>query len=330
MSLTGFSGGREAAYCPGHVTGFFEIRDGYDDALRRGSRGAGVCLDLGSTAVVEGEASEGFHLEVVLDDEVAEAPVTRTAVAYVLREAALEGKVPVDTDREPGDRVGLTLRVTTEHALPTGQGFGMSGAGALSAALATARLVGVGRTTAVQAAHLAEVEHATGLGDVAAQITGGIEVRTAPGLPPYGSVRRLVGGGQVVLLPMGGELSTAEVLRDPERRRIINEHGGQAVDALLEGPSVERFYRLSQRFATATGLMTEELRKAAEAVADHGAATMAMLGNTLFATGDADAIVDTWDAFGEPRVAEVDPEGVRPLRLRSAEDPAGDPVTGPP
>lgn len=329
MTVAGFEPGREAAFCPGHVTGFFEIHDGFDDPLRRGSRGAGACLDRGALTVVEGEEAVGFHLEVRLDKEPSDAPVTRTAVAHVLREAAAMGRVPVDTGREPGDRVGLHLRVTTEHHLPMGQGFGMSGAGALSAALATARLVGLGRSTAVQAAHLSEVEHATGLGDVAAQTTGGYEVRTAPGLPPYGSVRRLVGAGSVVVLPLDGALSTAEVLRDPQRRRAINEHGGQAVEELLKGPSVERFYRLSQRFAVATGLMTEELREAAEAVAQHGAATMAMLGNALFATGDADAIAESWGAFGEPRVCQVDPRGVRSLEVQEGSEGDAGKVTGP-
>ena len=42
---------KATAFSPGHVTGFFEVREG-DDPLASGSRGAGMCISLGATSKV--------------------------------------------------------------------------------------------------------------------------------------------------------------------------------------------------------------------------------------------------------------------------------------
>ena len=48
--------GRGRAFCPGHVTAFFEICD-HEEPVKRGSRGAGFCISKGvqtETTVREG------------------------------------------------------------------------------------------------------------------------------------------------------------------------------------------------------------------------------------------------------------------------------------
>lgn len=313
---------RSAAFAPGHVSGFFTIHDRARQEDQRGSRGAGVCLRRGAASLVEVEESDGFDLEVRLDREADPAPVTRAAVRRVLQEAALDAKIPVDTDAPSGDRIQLAVRVHTEHDMPVGQGFGMSGAGALAAARALADAVGLGRTTAVRAAHRAELEEGSGLGDVAAQIHGGWEIRRAPGLPPYGDVRSLVGYGPVVALPLGEPVPTGDVLSDPGRRQAIQEAGGEALESLLKDPSVEHLMHLSRSFADETGLMTDEVRHACEALAEDDVGSMVMLGNAAFAVGETQRIVDAWSDLGEPRVCPVAEGGVRLLDVDEAvEDP---------
>lgn len=313
---------RSAAFAPGHVSGFFTIHDQARQEDQRGSRGAGVCLQRGALSLVEVVDDDGFDLEVRLDRETDPAPVTRAAVRRVLQEAAASAKIPLDADAESGNRIQLAVRVHTEHDLPVGQGFGMSGAGALAAALALADAVGLGRTTAVRAAHRAEIEEGAGLGDVAAQIHGGWEVRRAPGLPPYGDVRSLVGYGPVVALPLGEPLPTDDVLSDPGKRQAIQEAGGEAVETLLKDPKVETLMRLSRDFAEETDLMTPEIRQACEALGEDAVGSMVMLGNAAFAVGETRRIREAWSDLGEPRVCPVSEGGVRLVDVEEAvEDP---------
>lgn len=309
---------RAAAACPGHVTGFFAIHDQEQEVAKRGSRGAGLCVDAGAITIVEFAPAEKQTVEVFLDKTPDPAPVTRAAVARVLQEAVLEGKVGLDRDAERGERAKAHVRVFTDLAIPVGQGFGASGAGALSAALATARAVGVGRTTALLAAHEAEVKHRTGLGDVVAQAHGGFEVRAKPGLPPWGAVKSFLGYGDVVLAWSGDGLSTKSVLTDRAKRAAIDKVGDALVDRLLAAPSVELFMDLSREFAEATGLLTPEVREMVETARRAGGnASMSMLGSSVFSLGNVEAVAEALEPYGEVLRCRVDE---RPARLLEIEE----------
>lgn len=309
---------RAAAVCPGHVTGFFQIFDEGPDIARRGSRGAGVCVDLGALTIVDVEEADKQSIEVFIDKTASDAPVTRMAVARVLQEAVLEGKLGLDRDGPKGERAKARVRVYTDLTIPVSQGFGASGAGALSAAMATARAVGVGRSVALLAAHEADVRNRTGLGDVVAQAHGGFEIRAKPGLPPWGQVRSFVGYGDVVLCPVGESLPTRSVLTDRTRRAAINAVGGTLVDRLIAAPSVELFMQLSREFADVTGLMTPEVREAVDAARRAGGdASMSMLGSSVFSLGNTDAVAEALEPYGAVLRAKVDH---RPARLLDIEE----------
>ncbi|HVL49573.1 MAG TPA: hypothetical protein VM889_13540 [Candidatus Thermoplasmatota archaeon] len=308
---------RAAAFSPGHVTGFFEIRDEASEWDRKGSRGAGFATKLGALSFVEVEPARRFSLDISLDKSRSEAPVTRHAVREVLKAAIADGKVPYDRDAPAGERAKVAMRVFTETQLPVSQGFGMSAAGALSAAMAAAKALGVGRTEAVRAAHAAEIANRSGLGDVAGAIHGGWEIRRAPGLPPYGAVQSFMGYGELVLCVVDEPLETKSVLADPAKRRAINAAGARAVDALLAEPTVERFFDLSHAFAIETGLLKGRLLDAVETARQHGHASMSMLGGSLFAVGRRDALLAALKPFGETFVTEVDPEPARILPIET-------------
>lgn len=309
---------RAAAVCPGHVTGFFQIVDDSPDVARRGSRGAGVCLDLGALSIVEVEEAEKQTVEVFLDKEPSDAPVTRSAVARVLQEALLEGRLGLDRDAPKGERAKARVRVFTDLSIPVSQGLGASGAGALSAALATARAVGVGRSTAFLAAHEADVRHRTGLGDVVAQAHGGFEIRAKAGLPPWGQVTSFIGYGDVVVCTVGEGLATKSVLTDRPKRAAINAIGGALVDRLLAAPSVELFMKLSREFADKTGLMTPEVREAVDVARRAGGdASMSMLGASVFSLGNTDAVAEALEPYGKVLRAKVE---TRPARLLEIEE----------
>lgn len=278
------------AFCPGHITGFFEIREG-DDALSTGSRGAGLCLTLGATSTVV--VSEALRPSVVtkIDGTRSKAEVTKAAVERLVGDA------------------GLRVTIDTKLDLPQSQGFGMSAAGAMSAALALARTLGKTRQEAFEAAHVAEVTCKTGLGDISAIHKGGVTVRKRAGLPPIGEVLRIRGAPEVVLAVVGRKLLTKSVLSDPKKRGVINRYGSRRVDALLRGPSIDRMMELSASFALETGLASKRIISAMNAASDVGMASMSMLGNSVFAVGDTAGLERVLSDFGETWVCKVDTKG---------------------
>ena len=111
--------------------------------------------------------------------------------------------------------------VTHKSSLPSGVGFGASGAGALGTALALGHLLdsSMSETTAATYAHCAEVENYTGLGDVIAQTLGGIEIRKHPGAPGVGKVLNIpMDESQTVVLAGAPGLKTRDVLTNIENR----------------------------------------------------------------------------------------------------------------
>lgn len=316
--MTSFERASAAAFCPGHVTGLFVIHDEDPDPLRRGSRGAGFSLAQGVLTFVEVEPSDALHVEILVDKEPAEAPVTREAITNLLREAVRDGKVALNRDAPRGSRAKIRVRAWCDVHLPVSQGFGMSAAGALSSTLALARCLRMGRSDALRAAHAADVTQRGGLGDVVGASIGGFEIRTAAGVPPYGSVTNFLGYGDAVLCIVGGGLETKSVLQDPARRAAINAAGSRRLGELLKAPSLDAFLHKSQEFARESGLLTPALDRAMHAARPFGAASMSMLGNSLFAFGNVPRLVDALSPFGEVRVVPVSEAGARLVEVKQA------------
>lgn len=278
---------RAKAFCPGHITGFFEIVR-TDSPLTTGSRGAGMCISLGATSEVEVEKSDLTEVHIEIDGREAEAEVTRMSLEGLLRNRRFR------------------VDVSTAHDLPISQGFGMSGAGALAATTALASVLGEGRQRVFEAVHTAEVLCSSGLGDVAAIHRGGITVRDRAGLPPAGSVRGIEGEPDVLLAVIDEPLKTGKVLSDADLTSRINEQGNACLDKLLRGPSLEELMSLSRRFALRTGLATPRIRGAIEDALDAGEASMVMLGNSVFAVGDDDRLEDILRGHGTVYRCKVD------------------------
>lgn len=306
-----------AAFAPGHITGFFQIHDKDEEVAKRGSRGAGVCLDLGAVTLVEVEPSDTQRIEIFIDKEPTDAPVTRAAVDYLLQAAMRDAKVDVNPWAPRGERAKVHVRVHTQLQLPVSQGFGMSAAGALSASLALARALRLGRSDAAFAAHAADIQEKGGLGDVAAQLHGGFEIRKQPGLPPWGSIQSFLGYGDVVLCVIGGGVPTKGVLGDRARRKAINEYGGRCVDALLQEPTQEHFMALSREFAEETGLMTPEVKEACDSIGRAGLGTMSMLGNSVFAIGKGDRLEELLADHGEVFRCNVSDQAAHLLEVQT-------------
>ncbi|MGZ7163436.1 MAG: pantoate kinase [Halobacteriota archaeon] len=246
------------AFCPCHVTGFFALR-GKEQTVS--SVGCGIVLSSGATT----EATMGSG-SVFINGARSAAPTTATVVDLLTSE-------PID--------------VSTSVSLPTSCGFGTSGAGALSTALAVSGVLKLNYSVNAlrDMAQHAEIVRQTGVGDVVAQAIGGVVMRRQEGTD------RIPAPPVEISLVVFGEIPTAQVVRDKEIMRTINTHGVRALKSLDKKPTFEAFMALSKEFAYKSGLMSEKARDAIEAVeATGGLASMAMLGDAVFAVDPSGAL----------------------------------------
>ncbi len=267
------------AFVPGHITGFFSTHPD-DDPTKAGSRGAGLTLTDGVTVTVS-PASEGT---VVLEGEPVDLEPVRTVVSTL----AIEGRA----------------RIEIESDLPLGSGFGVSGAATLGTALAANRAFDrtLSENELVTIAHGAEVQAGTGLGDVVAQARGGIPIRLEPGAPGHNLLDGIPARARVEYVTFG-ELSTEDVLSG--ETEVLTEAGTKALSLVVQEPTLASFIYASRGFAREAGLLTEPVGQAISDVSDAGGqASMAMLGQTVFALGTG-----LTDAGYEPSVCGTHPAG---------------------
>jgi pantoate kinase len=284
------------AFCPGHVTAFFEVRED-PDPRRMGSRGAGLCLDLGVRTVARVRDDARPSIDIIVNGRREKAEVTQRVAQKVLGGRSRE------------------VKILSETTLPVSQGFGVSAAAALSTALALDDALGTKapRDELVAIAHETEVECGTGLGDVVPASMGGMDLRLKPGAPGHADVRAFPVEADLLLAVIGPELPTKTVLRDLKKVAAINRVGGPLVDEFSRDPTLERLFELGNRFTEATGLADKRTLEVIRASRMFGRATMAMLGNSVFATGKREQLATLYLKFGTLQRCTVDNEGARVL-----------------
>ncbi len=299
---------RASAFAPAHVTGIFAPSSDARDPRARGSRGAGVVLEVGATAEVEFRPGDSSGLRIVSDATVP-LPISRE-VARRLRPS------------EPGQ---LTVRL--RHALPIGQGFGMSAAGSAATALAVGAVAGRPQAEALAVAHLADLFGGGGLGGVAAIAAGGgLEFRGREGIPPWGRVRHRPLRGTLVVGVVGGPIPSPSVLRRPAFLRRVTT-AARPLDALLDRPSERGFFAASEAFTDALGLAPASLSSVLRGLRRRGAfAAQAMFGRSFFARvapADRESVL-SW--LEERRVPAVElGASATGARLLRSDEPAAQP-----
>ena len=266
------------AFAPAHSTGLFFIHDTADEPLYRGSLGAGFSVDLGVYSTVSlsppkyGTSPDPSFRIGGKEIPLAELPVSRAVYRHFLGRC--------------GDLAGREL--TAEHRIepPQGSGFGTSGAGALSLALALNAALEYPLTAeeAGGIAHVAEVESRTGLGTVIGEFFGGFELRTEAGAPGFGKIEPMAfETGLTAVFAVFGPYSTRSALSDHTIRDRINSLGRQYYRELRASPTVEHFLRYSADFSKGTGLMTVHCRAAIESMEQAGyTGAMLMFGDGAF------------------------------------------------
>jgi pantoate kinase len=279
------------AFCPGHISGYFKpVLTG--DPATTGSLGAGVVIDQGVTVeVVRSRSPDVCILRKDINERVLESRA---------------GSAPVESLME---KMQVTSRIVTECRLPIGAGFGLSAAALMASALAlnVFHELGLSREECAGLAHITEVEHRTGLGDVAACQEGGRDCRSGAGI--RGEIRRDYERGLHLAAVTFSALPSPSVLNsEASLERITRAFPGKCPD------TPEEFFLLSRQFAEASGLITPPVRNALSACdARSIPASMTMLGNGVFALGEeaGPVLARLGDAF----TLEVAGEGVRVLEV---------------
>ncbi len=300
-----------AAFAPAHVSALFAVHDEHPDPLRKGSRGAGWCIDRGATATVR-RGTGILQIDGVEDA----ATVTRRALALLdPRAAALDVDLRLD--------------------LPVGQGFGMSAAGSLAACLAATDVLGLEPEVALAATHAAEVESGTGLGDAIGSWLGGAEVRVAPGIPPHGGAVGVHATAEFLFCVMGAGIATTSIIRDAAWAARTRSLGDAAVDRILAAGQAAAWPLIlaeGQAFSAALGLMPPAMTSAAARL-PHGLAWgQCMLGSTLWVTGAAPALAEAAVSLrgaGTLLQAAIDANGARLVRPHARFAGPTGPATGP-
>jgi pantoate kinase len=192
--------------------------------------------------------------------------------------------------------------------VPIGAGFGTSAASALGTALAVAKILELDITfnKAASMAHLAEIEMKSGLGDVVAEVNGGITLRLKEGAPGVAVTDKLILKQDLYVISKSlGGIETSAIIGDPIHKERINKTGRDMLNQLLKSPVPETFLKLSKKFAIETGLLNREVSEIIDILEDETiGASMAMLGNTAFAlsktpeTSLEDVIIAKIDYYG--------------------------------
>jgi len=283
---------KTTAFAPCHISGFFQPVY-HKNIYQTGSRGAGINLQKGVHATVELSASKISEITISSENKPIESPVIFKTIHHLITSGCYQ----------------VDISLTSE--LPSSQGFGISGASALSTAIALCHLLKKPQNDAWKAAHRAEIEMKTGLGDVAAQIHGGIEIRKKPGIPPWGEIVSIHGSYEIVICILDSKMSTSDVLQDSSKKDRISNLGEACTSTLLTNPSVQHFMQLSQKFTRKSGLASSRLLDAMDSTKKCGEASMSMLGNSVFAIGDSNKLLSTLSDYGDVYQSGIDLLGAR-------------------
>lgn len=236
------------AFAPASVTALFAPADS-------GSVGVSVALADGMTA----EVARADESTVRVDGE----PTSFEPVERAL------------------DALGVTAAVDLRADVPIGCGFGASGAATLATALAADEAFDLGRSreALVQVAHEAEVAAGTGLGDVFVQELGGLVVGDDDG-------RRRFEPADPVEYESYGGISTAAVLGDDDLMARVEREGRRLLADLPAEPGLADVTTAGWTFARELDVATPRVAETVERVERAGgAASMAMVGESVFAVG---------------------------------------------
>ncbi len=248
------------AFCPGNASCIFRIVDNKDKAKRH-SLGVGFTVDKGVVVNV----SKSDKIMIFANGKRIRFPTVLTVIKELTNE---------------------TIKVEIKDQLPSGAGFGISGASALATAYALNSLLNLKKPKKELAmvAHRAEVINGTGLGDVGGQFNGGFNMKIRKGKPL--AVVNLGIKNVDVYYKFFSRIETKKVINSRWKKRRINRAGDRALRRInaLKNKTLKDIIRISKDFAVESGLLKDKrVKNLIEEIENKGGnASMIMLGNAVF------------------------------------------------
>jgi pantoate kinase len=289
-----------SAWAPNHITGFFYSKMD-KDPMQSSSLGAGVNLMCGTTTQVEAHPSSQNEVSVFINNQRSDAELSHWIVDKFF-------------DKYVSDNFTINIQHTME--MPLSAGFGTSGSGALSLALALRKAFNreISDEQCFQLAHIADVENKGGLGTVMAEIAGGLEIRVAFGGPGIGKVETIpLGEEYQVIVLYFGSYQTKEALSDKYLMEKVHTFGKSCVATLLKDPTVEHFLELSQWFVKKIEVATGQVSDIIKKMERHGfLCSMPLFGESVFSiqpTKKAHELKNILQEYGKVYISDISTGG---------------------
>jgi len=271
-------------YVPSHITGFF-VPFFSDDCFKTGSTGAGVSLSSGletKIKVIEGSGAVSFYLNGIKTKKNS-APVSLNCINLI-------------KERYPESFVNKDILIEHESDVPVESGFGASASAALGICFSIKDLIKISPNECIRIAHEIEVKNLSGLGDVVAEVKGGVEIRKTPGID--GIIENIPSNNLKVMGISLGKKRTESVLKNPEKVKIIEKCGTKLLKKLISEPNVERLMQCSKTFTYKTGIMPKEVLDLIEVISEINSydASGIMIGEGVFTfinEKDENKVLDT-------------------------------------
>lgn len=252
------------AFAPANISCIFRVYE-HKDPRWMGSYGLGFTLDEGVIVRVSAAKRTGVSFN--------NKPIGFATVKNVIKSLTKE-----------------SLRVRINSKIPLGCGFGLSGASALATAYATNELLGLEKSKRelAIAAHIAEVECKTGLGDVVNQFYGGFCLKLKPS--SYFIIEKLPINGINAYCRCFGRISTKLIITNKKLKDRISDAASMSLNKIRymknskKQISFKDIIQISKEFAVNSGLLKS--KKVAGTIKsiekNNGSASMIMLGNAVF------------------------------------------------
>lgn len=258
---------RGLAFCPAHITGFFKADVDQLEAEKIGSLGAGFSIKDGVTTKVNVKYSNANYFEIKTNGyETKNTDVSE----FVIKEF------------QKLSEKNFHCYVIHEISIPIGYGLGCSGAVALSLAYALNQALetNLSKEDIGKIAHKAEVHCKTGLGDVIGSFYGGFEIRTKPGAPGVGEIKKIDSNSSVIIACFS-PISTKKFI--DENLAVINGLGGKMVSKLVQTIDYNEFQDMSVEFAKYVKVMTPKMNSVISELNSIGVKCgVALFGETVF------------------------------------------------
>ena len=269
------------SFAPGHISLTFAIHSN-TNPIKMGSTGLGIVLPQGVYCSIIEEKNKDNDNLIIVENEVIDDPVVSRAIELL----------------GYGNK-GLSIYLRRD--LPIGAGFGISGASALAACLELDKNL----HNCVLAAHQAEVEYKTGLGDVVA-ISSALSVgnfpliveRKAPGA--NGETATYNVKNKIAVCISGLGRNTSEIISSPEWSEIINAVSLNLNSIDYEIRSVIKAGRI---FTEKSGLINENLAEILDSIPLGAVSSVAHLGTSIIAVSDnITELRHCLEKYGEVRI----------------------------